>query len=102
IADLLDLGVPFDRADGGLALGRGAAHNRSRIVHVTGDRAGAEISRVLAERALATPSIRILEGYHAVELAMEDGRVIGLFARYGSGPDTKLVLFKGRALIFAT
>jgi len=103
IADLLDLGVPFDRdANGALALGREAAHSRARIVHVTGDRAGAEISRVLAQRALETPSIRILEGYHAIELAMEDGRVIGLFARHGSGADTKLTLFKARAVIFAT
>jgi L-aspartate oxidase len=103
IADLLQLGVPFDRTSGGaLALGREAAHSRARIVHVTGDRAGAEISRVLAQRALETPSIRIMEGFHAIELAMEDGRAIGLFARHGSGPDPKLVLFKGRAVIFAT
>ncbi len=103
IADLLQLGVPFDRvARGALALGREAAHSRARIVHVTGDRAGAEISRVLAERAAETPSIRIIETYHAVELAMEDGRAVGLFARHGSGPDAKLVLFKGRAVIFAT
>ncbi|HXR95408.1 MAG TPA: L-aspartate oxidase [Rhizomicrobium sp.] len=103
ITDLLQLGVPFDRkGDGTLALGREAAHSRARIVHVTGDRAGAEISRVLAERAAETPSVRIAEGHHAIELAMEDGRVIGLFARHGWGPDAKLVLFKGRAVIFAT
>jgi L-aspartate oxidase len=103
IADLVRLGVPFDRAgSGALALGREAAHSRARIVHVTGDRAGAEISRVLAERAAETSSVRILEGYHAIELAMEDGRAIGLFARHGTGPDAKLVLFKGRAVIFAT
>lgn len=103
IADLMQLGVAFDRVSGGiLALGREAAHSRNRIVHVTGDRAGAEISRVLAERALEVPSIRILEGYHAIELAMEDGRAIGLFARHGSGPDAKLVLFRGRAVVFAT
>ena len=102
ISDLLNLGVPFDRTNGALALGREAAHSCARIVHVTGDRAGAEISRVLAEQALQAPSIRILEGYHAIELAMEDGKVIGLFARHGSGPDAKLVLFKGRAIIFAT
>jgi L-aspartate oxidase len=103
ITDLLQLGVPFDRTSGGaLALGREAAHSRARIVHVTGDRAGAEISRALAERAAETPSIRILEGYHAIELAMEDGRAIGLFARHGAGQDAKLVLFKGRAVIFAT
>ena len=103
IADLLAMGAPFDRnPDGTLALGREAAHSRARIVHVTGDRAGAEISRTLASRALTTPSIRVLEGYHAVELAMEDGRIVGLFARHGLGSDARLVLFKARAMIFAT
>jgi L-aspartate oxidase len=103
IADLVAMGAPFDRdAEGRLALGREAAHSRARIVHVAGDRAGAEISRTLAARALATPSIRILEGFHAVELAMEDGRAVGLFARQGSGADTRLILFKARAVIFAT
>ncbi|MBV9045884.1 MAG: L-aspartate oxidase, partial [Alphaproteobacteria bacterium] len=103
IEDLLALGVPFDRkADGSLALGREAAHSAQRIVHIAGDRAGAEISRTLAERALATPSIRLLEGFHAVELALEDGRVTGLFARTGIGPHTRLVLFRAPAIIFAT
>jgi L-aspartate oxidase len=103
IADLVAMGTPFDRdANGALAVGREAAHSRARIVHVTGDRAGAEISRTLAARALATPSIKVLEGFHAVELAMEDGRVVGLFARHGTGADARLVLFKARAVIFAT
>src|ERR1700722_251622 len=52
IADLVAMGAPFDRnPDGSLALGREAAHAKARIVHVTGDRAGAEISRTLAVRA---------------------------------------------------
>src|SRR6185312_16605176 len=55
IADLVALGVPFDRAaDGALALGREAAHGRHRIVHVRGDSSGAEISRTLADRVGAT------------------------------------------------
>jgi len=103
IDDLVSYGAPFDRnADGSLALGREAAHCAARIVHVTGDRAGAEVTRTLAERALATPSIDILEGFHAIELAMEDGRVSGLFARYGSGSSSKLVLFRAPAIVFAT
>ena len=103
IADLIAYGAPFDRnADGTLALGLEAAHSRPRIVHAGGDRAGAEISRTLAERALATPSIRVLEGFHAVELAMEDGRVTGLFARNGTGSASRLVLFRARAVVFAT
>jgi L-aspartate oxidase len=103
IADLVAMGAPFDRdAAGALALGREAAHSRARIVHVAGDRAGAEISRTLAVQAMRTPSIRIMEGFHAVELAMEDGKVTGLFARHGTGPDARLVLFRARAVIFAT
>src|SRR4029079_3375141 len=49
IDDLIGFGAPFDRTpDGTLALGREAAHSANRIVHIKGDRAGAEISRTLA------------------------------------------------------
>jgi len=103
IADLVGLGAPFDRDEkGNLALGLEAAHSRARIVHVGGDRAGAEISRTLAQHAQDSPSIRLLEGFHAVELAQEDGRVTGMFARCGSGSDARLVLFRARAVVFAT
>jgi len=103
IDDLIAFGAPFDRkADGTLALGREAAHSANRIVHIKGDRAGAEISRTLAERALASPSISLLEGFHAIELAMENGRVTGLFARHGIGTHTRLILFRAPAIVFAT
>jgi L-aspartate oxidase len=103
IGDLVAYGAPFDRkTDGSLALGREAAHGLPRIVHVRGDRAGAEISRVLAERAAETPSITLMEGFHAIELAMEAGRVTGLFARHGFGAEARLILFKARAVILAT
>jgi len=103
IDDLVGFGAPFDRkADGTLALGREAAHSAKRIVHIRGDRAGAEISRTLAERALASASISLLEGFHAIELALEDGRVCGLFARHGAGPQARLILFRAPAVVFAT
>src|ERR1700756_5705925 len=103
INDLIAYGAPFDRKpDGSLALGREAAHSAKRIVHVRGDRAGAEVTRTLAERALTTPSIQILEGFHALELAIEDGRVTGVFARYGTGHGARLVLFRVKAVIFAS
>jgi L-aspartate oxidase len=71
-------------------------------VHVSGDRAGLEITRAAAKAALATPSISVMEGFHAIELAAEDGRITGLFARYGAGTDTKLILFRAPAIVFAT
>jgi len=98
IDDLIELGTPFDRdAKGRLALGLEAAHGRARIVHVQGDRAGAVITGTLVAAAEATPSITMIDGLHAIELARQDGRVIGLFARQGSGSDGRLTLFRGRA-----
>lgn len=103
IDDLVRLGVPFDRkADGGLAMGREAAHSMPRIVHVQGDGAGAAICATLAARASEANSITLLEGFHAVELAMENGRVTGLFARNGIGSGARLILFRARAVILAT
>lgn len=103
IEDLVALGAPFDRnADGRLALGREAAHSLPRIVHVKGDGAGAAISATLAARASEADCITLLEGFHAVELAMENGRVTGLFARSGLGPDARLILFRARAVVLAT
>jgi len=102
IEDLVRLGVPFDRKNGRLAVGREAAHSAARIVHVQGDRAGAAVTGTLADRALANDAITVLEGFHAVELAMENGRVAGLFARSGMGTAARLVLFRAPAVIFAT
>jgi L-aspartate oxidase len=103
IEDMLRYGAPFDHdADGRLSVGREAAHSAARIVHVKGDRAGAEVTRTLAERAAADPAITLLEGFHAIELAMEGGRVTGLFARAGIGSGARLVLFRANSVIFAT
>jgi L-aspartate oxidase len=103
IADLIGYGAPFDRnSDGSLAVGREAAHSLPRIVHVKGDGAGAAISATLAARAGETNCIILLEGFHAVELAMENGRVTGIFARSGLDNDARLILFRARAVILAT
>ncbi|HSS12476.1 MAG TPA: L-aspartate oxidase, partial [Rhizomicrobium sp.] len=103
IQDLVGYGAPFDRnPDGSLAVGREAAHSRPRIVHVKGDGAGAAISATLAARAAETNCITLLEGFHAIQLAMEGGRVTGIFARSGIGPDARLILFRARAVILAS
>lgn len=84
IADLLRYGVPFDRDIAGhFVLSREAAHSRSRVVRVSGDRAGAAIMQALIAAARATPSIRFLEGYEAMDLIVDagsgaEGRVSGV------------------------
>jgi L-aspartate oxidase len=103
IADLIALGVPFDRgSDGRLSVGREAAHSAARIVHVTGDRAGAEVTRNLARAAHSCATVRLLEGFHALELAFENGRAVGLFVRAGSGRTSHLMLLRAQAIVLAS
>lgn len=81
IADLVALGVPFDReADGGFRLSREAAHSRARVVRISGDRAGAGIMAALAKAVAARRNIRILDNVLVRDLALAEGRVVGAFA----------------------
>src|SRR5262245_8833530 len=101
IDDLARLGVPFDRtANGGYVLGREAAHAKNRIVRVTGDRAGAEIMAALIKAVKNEPRIKIVEGYVAFELAIEDGRVAGVYAHRVSDKAAP-VFVRADATIFA-
>lgn len=104
IEDLLRLGVPFDRdIEGHLAVGREAAHSHRRIVHVKGDQAGKAIMQALVAAVRATPSIRVMEGLSAYELAIEDGRAVGIFARPAhAAVAPQPLLIKARALVLAS
>lgn len=74
IADLLRYGVPFDRdLAGHFILSREAAHSEPRVVRVSGDRAGAAIMQSLIAAVKETPSIRVLDGYEALDLILESG-----------------------------
>ena len=86
IHELLELGVPFDRdLEGALLTSREAAHGERRIVRVKGDGAGQAIMEALVLAVLRTPSIKVLAGYVAEELIMDDGRVTGVKARAQDG-----------------
>ncbi|PKP78119.1 MAG: L-aspartate oxidase [Alphaproteobacteria bacterium HGW-Alphaproteobacteria-3] len=104
IEDLLRLGVPFDRdIEGKLAVGREAAHSRRRIVHVKGDQAGKAIMQALVAAVRACPSIRVMEGLSAYELAIENGRAAGVFARPAHAATApQPLLIKARAVVLAS
>ena len=88
IDDLLRYGVPFDRdLAGRLALGQEAAHSARRIVKVTGDQAGRAIMAALISAVRKTPSIRVLEGWQAVDLLCGEIGIAGLTLERISGPD---------------
>jgi L-aspartate oxidase len=70
VAELAQLGVPFNRTSRGFALGREGGHSHRRIVHAS-DFTGAAIERVLLERVREHPRVRLVEDQLAVDLIVE-------------------------------
>ncbi|AHM62499.1 L-aspartate oxidase [Flammeovirgaceae bacterium 311] len=71
IAELLRLGVPFDRDEQGeLALGLEGGHSHNRIVHAR-DQTGFYIQQKLLEAVSQTSNITLLEHHMAVELLLD-------------------------------
>lgn len=79
VADLLELGVPFDRSpDGALRQSLEAAHSFPRVARVAGDLAGRAIMDALVTAVLKADHIEILSGLSAAALLQDaNGRVIG-------------------------
>jgi len=99
IAELVNLGVPFDTVNGEIALTKEAAHSASRILHAGGDATGEHIEVTLSRRVRQS-RIKVLEEFLAIEILVEEGTVRGirtLDCRTGSIEE-----FECRALILAT
>ncbi|MGH2602605.1 MAG: FAD-dependent oxidoreductase, partial [Dehalococcoidia bacterium] len=93
-------GTRFDTApDGGLLLGREAAHGRWRILHAGGDATGAEIERALVTGIRADPTIDVYEGAFARDLLVRNGRCAGIVAQLG--PDAPLTTLEAPLTVVA-
>jgi len=99
IAGLQQLGASFDRRGDGLALGREAAHSRSRIVHAR-DATGAEVLRTLAAAVGRAPHVTVFEGERACDLLFDQGRVRGVLTR--TEEDGRARLHGARAVVLAS
>lgn len=94
IADLMAYGVEFSKEGKKLALAREGGHSTNRIVHFR-DLTGQEIQRILLERALAHPDIRVYENRMAVGLVTQrhlgnhkSGRPNAVYGAYVLDVDT--------------
>jgi L-aspartate oxidase len=78
VEEFMQLGVEFDKdAEGNLKLGREAAHCRNRIVHTTGDQAGAAIMGALITAARKAKHITIRELIVVEDLLVDDNGAVG-------------------------
>ena len=99
VADLLNIGVPFDtNADGSLSLSLEAAHTHPRVARVAGDLAGREIMSSLIKATRTSDYISVIEGVAATALLQHgDGRIGGVFANNGTP-----IRYEADETVFAT
>jgi L-aspartate oxidase len=82
VRELIELGVPFDRGkDGKLLFTREAAHSKSRILHIDGDRTGLKLHSFLEKRN----HIKRVSGTIS-DLLIADGVCYGVSALFGGQP----------------
>jgi L-aspartate oxidase len=82
VRELIALGASFDPAGEGadfpLALAREGGHSLARVVHAGGDATGHEVERALVAATAGHPNVTVHEGWLALSLHVEDGRVAGV------------------------
>lgn len=102
--ELMAWGMRLDRnPEGEIMLGREGGHAASRIVHSDGDATGAELQRVLFDKARTTSGVRIFEKCFALDLitpSNEPGApVLGAITHH---PKHGLQMIWARATILAS
>jgi L-aspartate oxidase len=99
IADLVNIGVPFDTQEGKIALTMEAAHSVARILHAGGDATGEHIEVTLSKHVRAT-DIKVMEQYLVTDILLEKGQAVGVRALNCS--NGKLEEFGSTRIILAT
>ena len=80
IADLTEVGVPFDTQNGQVALTKEAAHSMPRILHAGGDATGEKIETTLSQATRSSRNITIMENSLATEIIVRGGAAQGVVA----------------------
>ena len=82
ILSLIDFGVTFDKdKNGKYQLGLEGAHSLPRILHAGGDATGREIRKVLFNRVMEHPNIKLLEDSQVTEICSLGGEITGVQVR---------------------
>ncbi len=100
LAELEELGVRFDRGEGGaVELAREGGHSLPRVLH-SGDATGAEVQNTLSAVVRDMPNIRLVEDAFLVDLLTDGGRCTGaLVMDRGS---EALIALRADAVVLAT
>ncbi|MFW6189790.1 MAG: L-aspartate oxidase [Planctomycetota bacterium] len=96
---LIELGVEFDRAEGGFDLTREGGHKRARILHAGGDATGRAVEDVLVRRVRDREPVELFEGSFALDLLTLDGDCHGALVWH---PSHGLMMVRAKQTVLAT
>ncbi|MHB1005499.1 MAG: L-aspartate oxidase [Chloroflexota bacterium] len=100
IADLISLGLPFDREHGEPALAQEGAHGMPRVLHAGGDATGRHMQVTLGNLVRQAANVTVREHHLVTELIATGrsvGGVAGLDCRTG-----QRVRYRGRCVVLAS
>jgi L-aspartate oxidase len=97
IANLVDMGVAFDRHQGNLAMTLEAAHSRRRVLHAA-DTTGRAVVTTLVEQVLARDNIQVLAPALVLDLWTEGQQCHGVCLAY----QNQIFWQPAKAVILAT
>jgi len=99
VRELMDMGVSFDREDGGFSFTLEGGHRRPRILHANGDATGLAIEETLAARARERAHLDVFERTFALDLLTLDGACHGALIRHQA---RGLMMVRAKQTILAT
>ncbi len=99
VRELVEMGVAFDREDGGFSFTLEGGHRRPRILHAKGDATGLAIEEGLAARVRRRARLDVLERTYALDLLTLDGVCHGALIHH---PARGLMMVRAKQTILAT
>ena len=80
VLELINMGMPFDKENGEIALGLEGGHSRRRVLHAGGDATGREVVNFILHAVLKNERIKIFEKKFVHCLIVHNGECFGASA----------------------
>jgi L-aspartate oxidase len=98
ILELIEMGMPFDKDNGKIALGLEGGHSHRRVLHSGGDATGREVVNFILKFVSGNKRIKIFENCFVHNLIVSDGKCFGVCA-YDFSADKNLIFSVGTTII---
>lgn len=80
VLELIEMGMPFDKENGKIALGLEGGHSARRILHAGGDATGREMVNFISKFVVENKQITLFENTLVHKLIISEGECFGVYA----------------------